>query len=415
VFKAPPVIISGLFLLIINPLVVAQKIETSRQLEILAIGATLPQMTPVVPWLSQEPLASVSHVPNRGFGSHLLVEEYQRLVRLYFPRTYREMLEYDVFLYVGGCVQYLSSSQVSQLKKAVSEGGRSALGDLGGVSTTEEIVMSWISSGMWEIFPNDAPDVVTRGEWSRGPFWVKVHGGRENNPLEPFVELGIEKVTGDFGRRIVPRDGLTLYASMTGISFNEQEDPPFIVAWDYDKGRTLLVAQFFNHPWFHTPNQGGENAYAPDVLVNLLLNALGRTVFQEIIILHEVRMRIQEYHQKYAIVLSTLDFVERFGANTNSIRSDLAETVHMHNRALTQYLDLDVTGAMNSLENAIGKVNLLIVGSMDLKDRALLWIYIIEWFFVTGTLMTSGSILYMVMIRRRLFRDISQTRLRSRE
>ena len=133
-------------LLILIPLTTAQPSEKLMQLEVLAIGATLAQMTPVIPWLSQEPLTSVSHVPNRGFGIALPVEEYQRLVRLYFPRTYREMLKYDVFLYVGGCVQYLSPSQVSQLKKAVSEGGRSGLGDLGGVSTTEEIVMSWISS-----------------------------------------------------------------------------------------------------------------------------------------------------------------------------------------------------------------------------------------------------------------------------
>jgi hypothetical protein len=406
VSRVPPILLIG----IIIPLVAAQASDTSRQLEILAIGATLPQMTPVVPWLSQEPLASVSHIPNRGFGYALPMEEYQRLVRLYFPRTYMDILDYDLYLYVGGCVQYLSSAQVSQLKRAVSEGGRSALGDLGGVSTVEELVMSWISSGMWEIFPNNALEVVTHVEWSRGPFWVRVHGGRENNPLEPFVDLDIERVPGDFGRMIVPREGSTVYASMTGISFNGYDDPPFVVAWDYDNGRTLLVAQFFNHPWFHTPRQGGENDYAPDVLVNLLLNAVDRPVFQEVVMLHEVRMRIQEFHHKYSIVLSTLDFVERFGANTNSIRSDLADAVELQNQASTQYLDLNVEGAVDTLERSIGEVNLLIVGSMDLKDRALIWIYIIEWFFVTGTLMASGSLLFMLMIKRKLYRSTLHTR-----
>jgi hypothetical protein len=176
----------------------------------------------------------------------------------------------------------------------------------------------------------------------------------------------------------------------------------------------MLVAEFLNHPWWHTPNQGGKNTYAQDVLVNMLLNVVGRSVLQDIPLVHAVRIRIQEFHQRYTIVLSTLDFVERFGANTNAIRRDLVEALELEGLASIQYLDSDVGGAMETLEMSVEKVNLLMVGSMDLKDRALLWIYVIEWFFVAGTLMASGSLLYAVMVKRRLYRATLHTRFRSR-
>lgn len=406
-------IIVAVLLTLLAPIIAGQR-DAPERIDVLAIGATLPQMTPVVLWLTQEPLTRVAHVPNRGFGTHLPPEEYQRLVRIYFPRTYQVLTRHDVLLFVGGCVQYMNPVQVSWLGRAVSDEGLGALGDLGGVSTTEEIVMTWISSGMWEIFPNDAPEVVTRGEWSQGPFWVRVSPGKENNPIDPFVDLDIEGVPGDQGRLIVPREGSTIYGEMRGISFKGFDDPPFLAAWNYGNGRTMLVAEFFNHPWFHSPSQGGENPYAQDVFVNMLLNVVGRPVFQEILILHAVRMGIQDFHQRYTLVLATLDFVERFDANTNSIRSDLAGALQVKELASQKYLELDIGGSMANLELSIEMANELMARALDLKNRAFLWIYIIEWFFVTGTLMASGTLLYTVMVKRMLYREAVHTKLRSR-
>ncbi len=73
--------------------------------------------------------------PIGGYGLHLATEEYRMLVRLYFPRTYRDVMGYDSSTR-GGSADFLSPSQVSQLMKAVIESGKGALGDLGGVSVT---------------------------------------------------------------------------------------------------------------------------------------------------------------------------------------------------------------------------------------------------------------------------------------
>ena len=46
-----------------------------------------------------------------------------------------------------------------------------------------------------------------------------------------------------------------------------------------------------------------------------------------------------------------------------------------------------------------------------MKDRALMWIYIIEWFTVTATLFISGFLLWTLMVRRRLYGEVGVTRL----
>jgi hypothetical protein len=48
--------------------------------------------------------------------------------------------------------------------------------------------------------------------------------------------------------------------------------------------------------------------------------------------------------------------------------------------------------------------------AVNAKDRALLWVYIIEWLTVLGTSAIVGTILWSLMIRRRLYRQVATTR-----
>ena len=49
--------------------------------------------------------------------------------------------------------------------------------------------------------------------------------------------------------------------------------------------------------------------------------------------------------------------------------------------------------------------------AIELKERTLLWVYVIEWLVVSGTSLAAGFILWSVMVRRRLYREIGVTRL----
>jgi hypothetical protein len=51
---------------------------------------------------------------------------------------------------------------------------------------------------------------------------------------------------------------------------------------------------------------------------------------------------------------------------------------------------------------------------MKAKNRAMRWIFIIEWLAVTSTGMVCGFILWTVMVRRKLYREVDATRLSPR-
>jgi hypothetical protein len=48
--------------------------------------------------------------------------------------------------------------------------------------------------------------------------------------------------------------------------------------------------------------------------------------------------------------------------------------------------------------------------AMREKDKALFWIYVIEWLMASSTLIISGLVLWTLMVRRRLYRKVMVTR-----
>ena len=105
-----------------------------------------------------------------------------------------------------------------------------------------------------------------------------------------------------------------------------------------------------------------------------------------------------------------LEFADRFGANMGGIWSSLAEVGEMRNQAEAAYLDHEYGETVGIIDEAKDLINGLAGDAIELKDRALLWTYLIEWFAVAGTLIISGEILYMVMVRKRLYRESGLTR-----
>jgi hypothetical protein len=50
--------------------------------------------------------------------------------------------------------------------------------------------------------------------------------------------------------------------------------------------------------------------------------------------------------------------------------------------------------------------------ALDLKDQALMWVYIIEWLAVTATGSLTAVVVWTLMVRRRMYREVGATRLR---
>ena len=64
---------------------------------------------------------------------------------------------------------------------------------------------------------------------------------------------------------------------------------------------------------------------------------------------------------------------------------------------------------MRAAISALGELQLK---AMLLKDRALMWIYLVEWLTVLGTLLLCGFLLWGLMVKRRLYREAGATRFK---
>jgi hypothetical protein len=62
-----------------------------------------------------------------------------------------------------------------------------------------------------------------------------------------------------------------------------------------------------------------------------------------------------------------------------------------------------LSAALGDLRKATAKV-------MQMKDQAMLWIYLIEWTVVTATFAIGGVVLWSLMVRRRLYREVGETK-----
>jgi hypothetical protein len=129
------------------------------------------------------------------------------------------------------------------------------------------------------------------------------------------------------------------------------------------------------------------------------------------VLVHEVRRTLYQYKMAKIGLISTIEFISRFGANTVPVEQMIAKADGSIVKLGEMYLDLKFEECHHLAEELI--VDLYEAGDLAiaLKNQALLWIYIAEWLAMTGTLMISGFVVWTLMIRRRLYREMGRTRL----
>ncbi len=383
-------------------------------IEVLAIGSVGPAQSPIPDWLSLDSAFELSLVPTRLYDVLAITpDEARRMLRLYFPRSQQALRAYECLLYSGGDVRYFTPDKIAMMVKAV-ESGVAAVTDMGGMS--RPLHDTWIASGLWEVFPNDVLSI--KKLWDAGApsdqaYRIIANSGLDNNPLFPFLSLGIEELVGGRSRIIHPRFGSTTYAWMEAQSLIGWElgfIPSAASIWTYGKGRTLALEGWFGHSWWSAIIDETQNEYGLDILVNYLLDVSGRPYFEDIPLVHSVRHSFSEFQDYLSFIGDLFDFVERFGANTNSLNRELMDIREEFESSRDLYREGDMEGALRASSDSVARLSQLRERAMRLRDKALQWIYVIEWLSVTSSLMVTAYILDLLMIRRRLYREMPTTR-----
>jgi hypothetical protein len=94
----------------------------------------------------------------------------------------------------------------------------------------------------------------------------------------------------------------------------------------------------------------------------------------------------------------------------NSVGEMLVEADKTYTGSLGFYMDQNFGESLGILEDAIDILLSASNRAVDLKNTAILWIFIVEWITVTATFAIGTFVVWTLMVRRRLYREVSQTR-----
>jgi hypothetical protein len=150
--------------------------------------------------------------------------------------------------------------------------------------------------------------------------------------------------------------------------------------------------------------------YAPDFLAHIVYFPARLPIPEDMELDHVVRISLANYRERRLYVISVIEFSEKFGASTARLYDKLDEIDADKEVADLYFRRVELQEAREEIDVILGRIAELGEEAIRAKDRALMWIYIVEWCAVSGTSMVAGSILYALMIKRRLYKEVRVTR-----
>ena len=351
-------------------------------------------------------------------------EDIMKSIRIYFPRTYDRLLDFEFLVLSEIEVSYLSPQQIEMLYNAIYEEGLGAQQTRSVMSMADSIAHPWADSVLSDAFPNDADAVVAQKNWCFMRAIRYIINSNPNIPpvYRPYRGLdGTEYAFNPGGSSTtcitIPKEGAVVTSYQVGAfkvgqpgalpdpEFSSPTWVPHSMYWRYGNGTTWTHSERITEYWNNV-----YNPYGPDMLLAEIIFSTGRRLPDDVVLVHNLRRRFWEYRSASAITLSFLEFVDLFGADTSAISLRMAEVSTGFREAQQLYLDQEYDQSLSQMDDTIEDMESLLDDALRLKDQALLWVYLIEWLSVTGVLMIASFTLWTLMVRRRLYREVAVTR-----
>jgi len=358
-----------------------------------------------------EPLTDPLVIPSRDLPGGY--KEGRKTVRVYFPRTYEDLASYDFIIFAGTDVLYFTQTQQRWIHDAIRDHG---MGGLNSRSVLSGIYYpQWVSSVAQKAFPNDV-DAVIKGLWWK--FHTSMQIVLNEDPALPpvmtmFEGKPIKWTLSNYDAMVVrPRPGSTIWSWIRG-PFPELAIPkpgytPHLISWKYGKGTTWTCHDRLCNWW----QDIDANPYGLDMIMNMVLYSTGRPLPKDIEVIHTIRRMFSEYQTRKRLILGTMELGEKFGASMSRAEERMVKLNDQYRDAMRSYL-------LQREEETLDKVTKLVASSKEADNiatrelrAALMWVYFINWLVVTGTLMISGFVVWTLMVRRRLYKEVVTTELR---
>ncbi len=205
-----------------------------------------------------------------------------------------------------------------------------------------------------------------------------------------------------------PKVGSTVVTKMSGehpINRNKAQ----MVYWDLGPAGGRSVA------WIHRWVGSGEFwrwKYHPDVTAHVIYFTARVPIPEDVVLVHRIREMLGDYFYAHIYALSTMEFADKFGANIRPVEIELEQILRTKADVDQAFIRQEYGAVSDSLASLLLDLEEVVRDAIRVKDKAMVWIFAIEWLAVSGTSMLSGAILWTLMVRRRFYREVEETRLK---
>jgi hypothetical protein len=360
--------------------------------------------SPINDWLDEDLIIDYFEIPmaQRQMPDKDLI----KFTAIYFPRTMDRLLELYDMIVICEEEELFTRFTTTKMHKLMYDSIQSeGVALFNSLPHEDYEFTAWARNMMGELVPH---------EYSSG--YVNLFGGFHISISEmdlppiftPFKNLGLEKYSGPRLGQIHPRQGSVEWATV--VPFNT----PFYVSWEVgdSEARVSVVANDLDEPWWGSTYRGdpSTNPYGGDLFLNMVYWSVGMKPLTNIAIVHSVRVSYGDYLLRRAVTLSLIEFIDAFGATIGELEEDLNIVTEGRSEVRSLYFEQRYEEAMVVLDEMEARMTAIEDRAIELKERAFLWIYLIEWLAVTGTMMVVGFLTWSLMVRRKLYREVSVTR-----
>ena len=379
-------------------------------IRIISIGESFYPETRLPFMLRADPRIRYQPVPTNWYeGTFQAVgsgrRDAEKFLRLYIPRTYERFIgSYDVILLSDFEVDIIEPQQWAWMETSVRV-------DRMGIGKYEMNYdpAHWTTFDLFRTLPvySAFPADLVFAHELRGIaiYATTMPGTGRPHPMLDLPNMKNWRVPIDIGSGKAgyenPRPGSTVVARYI------PNDEPAVIIWEYGSGRALTSVPGHDTIVWHLSDYW---PYTVDFWINQAWYLAGLEIPPVIEILHQIRESSILYSTQKAMALSVIDFAERYGASTTELYGMLSEVDDVKMEADRSYMEDDYAESLSKMEEAFLGLSRVAEASVRAKDAVLFWIYLIEWITVSATSAIVGVIIWVVMVRRRLYREVQITR-----
>ncbi len=388
----------AIWLALLSPATLARTDPQTGRVRVLYVGQWYFGGKPL--YLVEDPLLQTSIVPYHDFGAQL--DQIRRYMRLRYPRTKTQMTDsYDMVIFSNIQLLAFTPEQIQMAAESVLDEGLGYMMTGGHTSFggTTDSYPSWEGSWIGDILPVGLID----GNYMKPYHFNLMVSDPENELMASLPWSVIPPFSYSLNAVNVRQEGHLL--AETRI-----DGWPILAYGDFGSGRTLAFMTPFMDSDLDNYNMR-EWGYFEDLCANIAYYGARIELPDDHVTVHELRKLFRSYHDHALLLLSMVEFIDRFGVNTGPLEDILGEAEEIRASSYSAYISQNYDTSSMLMKEALDDLKEGSSRAIEIKNRALLWVYTIEYLVVTATLMVTGSLVWTLMIRRRLYREVASTRL----